>query len=239
MDNPVIIKGNNHGITVILDPAIEYAKLREYVADKFRDSSKFLGAAPVVLGFEGRALLPEQEKELLGIITESCELRIVCLVDNDAERRQQHERTLNEKLLDLSGASGTFYKGNLRSGQALTFETSVIILGDIHPGASVTSTGNIVVLGSLQGQAFAGAGGNEKAFVFAIDMAPVMIRIADYLARSADSGRPAENSRFFGKQEKEDPKKAEESRKMQIAFLEDGQICLEPLNKRVWNDIRL
>ncbi len=235
MENPVIIKGNNHGITVILDPSVEYAKLRDFVAEKFRDSSKFLGAAPVVLGFEGRALLPEQEKELLSIITESCELRIVCLIDSDAERQQQYERTLNEKLLDLSAASGTFYKGNLRSGQALTFETSVVILGDIHPGASVTSTGNIVVLGSLKGQAFAGAGGNEKAFVFAIDMSPVMIRIADYLARAADSDRPPEkeNSRFFGRQGKGEPKG------MQIAFLENGQICLETLNKRIWNDIRL
>ena len=77
------------------------------------------------------------------------------------------------------------------------------------------------MLGALKGQVFAGAGGNEKAFVFAIDMAPVMIRIAGYLARSSD------------KTDKE------EMKKMQIAFLENGQVCLESLNKRVWNDITL
>ena len=62
MDNSVIIKGNNHGITVILDSKMEYSKLKDRVAQKFKDSSKFLGAAPVVLGFEGRPLLPEKEK---------------------------------------------------------------------------------------------------------------------------------------------------------------------------------
>ena len=221
MDNSVIIKGNNHGITVILDSKMEYSKLKDRVAQKFKDSSKFLGAAPVVLGFEGRPLLPEQEKELLDIITESCDLRVVCLVDTNEARDKQYEKTLNEKLMELAGASGTFYKGNLRSGQAVTFETSVVILGDVNPGASVTSTGNIIVLGALKGQVFAGAGGNEKAFVFAIDMAPVMIRIAGYLARSSD------------KTDKE------EMKKMQIAFLENGQVCLESLNKRVWNDITL
>ncbi len=221
MDNSVIIKGNNHGITVILDSKMEYSKLKDRVAQKFKDSSKFLGAAPVVLGFEGRPLLPEQEKELLDIITESCDLRVVCLVDTNEARDKQYEKTLNERLMELAGASGTFYKGNLRSGQAVTFETSVVILGDVNPGASVTSTGNVIVLGALKGQVFAGAGGNEKAFVFAIDMAPVMIRIAGYLARSCD------------KTDKE------EMKKMQIAFLENGQVCLESLNKRVWNDITL
>ena len=221
MDNSVIIKGNNHGITVILDSKMEYSKLKDRVAQKFKDSSKFLGAAPVVLGFEGRPLLPEQEKELLDIITESCDLRVVCLVDTNEARDKQYEKTLNERLMELAGASGTFYKGNLRSGQAVTFETSVVILGDVNPGASVTSTGNVIVLGALKGQLFAGAGGNEKAFVFAIDMAPVMIRIAGYLARSCD------------KTDKE------EMKKMQIAFLENGQVCLESLNKRVWNDITL
>ena len=221
MDNSVIIKGNNHGITVILDSKMEYSKLKDRVAQKFKDSSKFLGAAPVVLGFEGRPLLPEQEKELLDIITESCDLRVVCLVDTNEARDKQYEKTLNERLMELAGASGTFYKGNLRSGQAVTFETSVVILGDVNPGASVTSTGNVIVLGALKGQVFAGAGGNEKAFVFAIDMAPVMIRIAGYLARSCD------------KTDKE------EMMKMQIAFLENGQVCLESLNKRVWNDITL
>lgn len=221
MDNSVIIKGNNHGITVVLDPSIEFAKLKEHMAEKFRDSAKFLGSAPVVLGFEGRSILPEQEKELLDIITENCNLKIVCVVDTNEDREKQYEKTLNDKLLDLAGASGTFYKGNLRSGQAIAFESSVIVLGDVHPGASVSSTGNIVVLGSLQGQAFAGASGNKNSFIAAIDMQPVQLRIAEAIARSPD-----------------EPEK-DMSREMKIAFLEDGQICIEPLHKKVWNEIKL
>lgn len=221
MDNSIIIKGNNHGITVILDPKMEYEKLKDALREKFTDSSKFLGSASVVLGFEGRALLPEQENELLSIINESCELNIVCLVDNDESREQKYEKALNDYLMDLSGSSGTFYKGNLRSGQAVNFETSVIVLGDVNPGASVTSKGNIIVLGSLKGQAFAGFGGNENAFVLALDMGPTQIRIADVIARSPD-----------------EPSK-EEGKEIKIAFLEDGNIYMEPLNKKVWNDIRL
>lgn len=221
MDNPVIIKGNNHGITVVLDAEMEFSKLKKAVGEKFRDSSKFLGSAPVVLAFEGRSLLPDQEKELLETITDNCDLKIVCLLDTNQEKEKKFEQTLNERLMDIAGISGTFYKGNLRSGQAVTFESSVIILGDINPGATVTSTGNIIVLGALKGQIFAGAGGNENAFVVAIDMSPVQIRIADVIARSPDA-----------------PTK-EEMKEIKIAFLEDGNIYIEPLNKKIWNDIRL
>lgn len=221
MNNSVIIKGNNHGITVVLDDKQDFEALKKQVAEKFTESSKFLGAAPVVLGFEGRVLLPDQERELLDVIRESCELQIICLVDNDVEREKRYEKTLNEKLMEMANVTGKFYKGTLRSGQALNFDTSVVILGDVNPGATVTSTGNIVVLGSLKGQANAGTSGNENAFVFATEMMPVMLKISDHLARCAD------------KQDKE------ESHEMQIAFLEDGQICLEPISKKIWNDIRL
>lgn len=221
MDNSVIIKGNKHGITVMLDAAMDFEKLKEQVAEKFSDSAKFLGSAPIVLGFEGRPLLPEQEKELLNVITGNCDLKVVCLVDTNKERENEYEKTLNEKLMDLSGASGVYYKGILRSGQSVTFESSVTILGDVNPGGSVIAKGNIIVMGSLRGQAFAGAGGNKDSFIAALDMSPVQIRIADFMARSPDE--PVQNA----------------SKETMIAFLEDDQICIEPVGKSVWNSIRI
>lgn len=221
MENPVIIKGNKHGITVFLDAKLDFETLKNFVAEKFRDSSKFLGEAPVVLGFEGRALLPEQEKEMLSVINENCDLKIVMIDDRDEEREERYKKQLDEVLMEIDRAQGAFYKGNLRSGQEVFFETSVVILGDVNPGASVVSKGNIIVLGTLRGQAAAGAYDNENAFVFAIDMSPVMIQIGNVRARSSDN-----------------PSKDEE-KGMKLAFLEDGRICLEPLSKKIWNDIRL
>jgi len=86
MDNSVIIKGLNNGIIVVLDPAIEFDLLKEKVTKKFRDSSKFLGNAQVALSFEGRELTKDQQMELLQIISEQSELKIVCLVVNDPEK---------------------------------------------------------------------------------------------------------------------------------------------------------
>ena len=87
-------------------------------------------------------------------------------------------------LMDLQ--DGRFYKGTLRSGQVLESETSIIILGDVNPGARVISKGNVVVLGAMKGNAFVGAAGNESAFVAALSMDPMQIRIGDVIARSSD-----------------------------------------------------
>ena len=82
MDNSVIIKGLNNGIIVVLDPDIEFNLLKEKVTKKFKDSSKFLGNAQVAISFEGRKLSEEEQLELLQIISEQSELKIIVRYKN-------------------------------------------------------------------------------------------------------------------------------------------------------------
>ncbi|MDO5521204.1 MAG: septum site-determining protein MinC, partial [bacterium] len=186
MNQSVIIKGTKSGIIVVLDDEISFEELKHMIAVKFSDSRKFLGDAQVAISFEGRELSTEEEREILTIISENSDLKVVCIVSNDEVAEERFKRSLNDKLLALSSSTGQFYKGNLRSGQALEVETSIIIIGDVNPGAKIVSKGNVVILGSLKGNVFAGASGNENAFVVALDMQPMQIRIADIIGRSPD-----------------------------------------------------
>jgi septum site-determining protein MinC len=221
MNNSVIIKGNKYGIMVVLSPDVPFEELKLLIAEKFKESSKFFENAKMAISFEGRKLTNEEQKEVLDIIGENAEMHIVCVMENDPEIEETFRKTLDQKLMELSNNSGQFYKGILRSGASLEFETSVIIIGDVNHGARVVSKGNIIVLGSLKGNAFAGATGNTNSFVVALDMSPTQIRIADTIARSPD--KPVK----------------EEIKEAKIAFLEDGNIYIEPLNKNILNDINL
>jgi septum site-determining protein MinC len=116
---------------------------------------------------------------------------------------------------------GLFYKGSLRSGQVLESDQSIILLGDVKPGANVISKGNVVVLGKLRGNVFAGADGNRQAFVIALDMQPVQVRIDDFIARAPD-----------------EPEK-EKEKQAKIAFLEGENIYIEPVSREVFNDIQV
>lgn len=221
MSTPVVIKGNKYGVNVHLDSAASYDEIKADTALRFKEAEKLLGDAKVAISFDGRPVTDEQQRELIDIIQANCNLHIICIIDNNPEVEEKYKKSLDETLMELDTASGQFYKGNLRSGQVLETETSIIILGDVNPGASVVSKGNIIVLGSLKGTAFAGAAGNRTSFVVAMGMYPMQIRIADIIARAPDE--PVI-------QEVHEPK---------IAFIEGETICIEPLSKSVLNDIKL
>lgn len=221
MGNSVIIKGNKYGIIVVLSPDLPFEELKLVVAEKFKESSKFFENAKMAISFEGRFLSNDEQREILDIIEQNTDMHIVCVMENDPSKEEIYKKTVEQKLMELSNNTGQFYKGILRSGASLEFETSVIIIGDVNHGARVVSKGNIIVLGALKGNAFAGATGNTNSFVVALDMSPTQIRIADVIARSPD--KPVK----------------EEIREPKIAFLEDGNIYIEPLNKNVLNDICL
>ena len=142
-------------------------------------------------------------------------------MEQDERLEHSFRQTLEKKLINQDYNTGQFFKGNLRSGQVLDVETSIIIIGDVKPGAKVISKGNVIILGSLKGNVYAGSSGNQNAFVVALDMDPMQIRIADTIARSPDKPK----------------KKGVQITK--IAFWEDGNIYIEPLDKDVMGDIRL
>ena len=217
---PVVIKGNKSGIRIVLDDALPFPEILEEVEKKFKESSDFLGEAQVAVSFDGRKLTEEQEAILLECIKENSKLQVVCLIDEDKQREELFNQTLNDKLMAMNANSGQFFKGTLRSGQVMEFETSVVILGDINVGAQVVSTGNVIVLGSLYGTVYAGAAGKENAFIVALKMNPMQIRISDVIARSSDE-------------------KQETPAEPQIAYLQDGAIYIDTLSKQTLTEINV
>lgn len=221
MKPPVVIKSNKYGIVLILDDKMPHESLLEEIALKFKESARFFKDAKMVLTFEGRNLTKEEEFDILAVIEKNSSIHIVCVIDQNMERENYFKKTLEGKLDEIDNQDGQFYKGTLRSGQVLESETSVVVLGDVNPGAKVISKGNIIILGTLKGTVYAGAAGNESAFVAALSMNPMQIRIGDVIARSSDEHKKKQDG---------EPK---------ISFVENGSIYIEPITKEVLNDIHI
>ena len=219
MTQPVVIKANNFGILVVLDSEISFDKLLTAVREKFSESRKFLGNAEMALGFDGRELTVEEESSIITAISESSDLKIMCVLDKNEEREQTFKKAIEDKVSSLDLKNAIFYKGSLRSGQVAEFETGVIVMGDINPGANIVSKGSIVVLGSLKGTAVAGQSGNENAFIFALDMRPMQLRIADYVGRAGDSDDAGLGTA--------------------IAYAENGGIYIDKYDKNILSNIKI
>ncbi|MCD2491048.1 septum site-determining protein MinC [Lacrimispora sp. NSJ-141] len=221
MRQTVIIKGNNYGLSVFLDPEVPMDKLLEDITAKFRDSAKFFRGAKMAVTFEGRTLTPEETNQIVNTICENSEIDISCVIDTDKAREAFFRRTLEEEAEEEGDGkpvgSGQFYKGTLRSGQVLEAEGNIVILGDVNPGARIVAKGNIIVLGTLRGTAIAGLGGKKHAIVVALEMEPIQIRIGDVTARTG--GRHVSEGGA------------------QIAYLDFGKIYIEPLCKEVIDEV--
>lgn len=242
MSNTVMIKGNKSGIILVLDKEPEFASLKKDIGEKIKETAKFFGNASMAISFEGRELSTQEQREVLEIIEENSQLKIACVVNNDAKQEEVFQKGLQQSMMDMGANSGQFYKGNLRSGQVLEVENSVVVIGDVNIGAKVVSKGNIIVIGNLKGNAFAGAGGNKDAFVLALGMQPIQIRIADFIARAPDhveKGGLAKKNGLFGMKKKTAVEPVTMGQEIKIAFVEGDNIYIEPLSKDVLNEINI
>lgn len=227
MSQPVILKSNRYGINLVLDDKLPFDELLEQIIEKFKESENFFKNADMAISFEGRDLSAEEEYEIIEAISKHTSIHVLCILDNDKMKEQMTKKEIEDFFEAQSGSTGQFFKGTLRSGQVMESASSLVVIGDVNPGAKVIASGNIVVLGELKGTAFAGANGNEHAFVAALHMDPMQIRIADAIGRSADRG-----AWTFRPNKKKMP-----APEPQVARIINGNISIEPITKGLLNNI--
>ena len=91
-----------------------------------------------------------------------------------------------------------FIKSTFRSGESLHHHGDVVVLADVNPGSEIRADGDIVVVGSLKGWVHAGASGDNKAVVVALDLSSSKFQIAKYEGVPPTSARRRLNSLVSG-----------------------------------------
>jgi septum site-determining protein MinC len=104
-----------------------------------------------------------------------------------------------------------YLQQTIRSGVQIVHNGTIVVLGDVNPGGELLAQGDILVWGSLRGTAHAGTKGNENALIMALNLAPMQLRIAKFVARAPEDS-PA-------------PGQAE------VAYISDGNIRIALLSE--------
>ena len=94
------------------------------------------------------------------------------------------EQEIKKKLLSFNPKKkdDILHKGTVRSGDRISSNGNLCIIGDVNPGAIVSAKKNIYVWGKLLGIAFAGKSGNKNASIASLYLNPLQLRIADVIA---------------------------------------------------------
>lgn len=103
----------------------------------------------------------------------------------DEENDQLSEQEASE--YELKKLPTLYLKQNLRSGQTMSYDGNIVLIGDVHPGSEIIAKGDITVWGVLSGIAHAGARGNNFARIRALKISAIQLRISGFYARRPDS----------------------------------------------------
>lgn len=210
----IVFKGYKSGLTLIIPetgPFEEYMVALRHQLDQSKD---FFKGAKITLKMGNRHLLDEERASLLELI-KNAGMVIQRTDDPETPKKERAKRQIDQKSLIPS----ITIRKTVRSGQRIEYEGNILVMGDVNPGGEVIATGDIVVLGKLRGTAHAGAKGDRLAEIFAFQIKPVQIRIAEVFTRAPEKEREQE-TRYFGPE---------------AAKIKDDQIVVEKVTQNYFN----
>lgn len=205
LENTVAIKGIKDGLLVSVSPTEEWAIITTQLAERIDQQSSFYSGARVTLDLGERpvrkdelgsmkALLERRGLTLWSVISASRTtldaagaLDLRTEATNPVSGRPVDDRAT--QIPDDDSTYGIMIRRTLRSGRSIRSEGHVLVYGDVNPGAEIIAVGDIIVWGRLRGNVHAGADGDERAVVCALDMIPTQLRIAGHITTSPHDKR--------------------------------------------------
>lgn len=208
-DRQVRFKTHSDHLEIILPPEattldpdmvvdLIWSDLWQQIQQRLAGAERFLGAQTIVhLQAQNRLIdvrqLQEIEENLANYdlkLVRVCTSRRQTAVAAAAagygvEQQSGIQQFLSTPTDDPSSALAEplYLQTTVRSGAEIRHPGTVIILGDINPGSSVIADGDVLVWGRLRGIAHAGASGNKRCLILALQLEPTQLRIADRMAR--------------------------------------------------------
>jgi septum site-determining protein MinC len=221
MQPKVQLKGIREGLLVTLGDG-DWADLEAALYHQIEEQGDFLRGAKLILDVENHALnaatlgglrdrLSDRGLSLWAVLSGSPVTEKNAQALGMATKIHQSKPGRDSKATDtrLDGDPSILIQRTIRSGNSVNFDGHVVILGDVNPGGEVVASGNVVVWGRLRGMVHAGAEGNDKAVVCALDLSPTQVRISDKIVIP-----PADES----------------GRGPEIAMIKNGEVVAEPWN---------
>lgn len=199
--NSVTIKGNKDGIVVYINSK-DYKEVKEDLISKVQRGRDFFSGCNITIVENGSSFSEELYEDLKKELKDLFGINLVYPLKKIPEKSDKTFSGIYE-------GRTKFYRNTIRSGQRITYNGNIVIVGDVNSGAEVIASGNIIVLGVLRGIAHAGMSGNKRAIVAAYMLQPALLRIGDVITRSPD--------------EKSDKPKMPE-----VAKLKEDNIVIEP-----------
>lgn len=124
------------------------------------------------------------EKEIFPVLQHD---EIIAEQVTEQEIKEQSDEDIAALKIEAESLPTLYIRKTIRSGQSISSDGNIIVIGDVNPGSEIIAKGDITVWGILGGIAHAGSEGNNYARIRALKLNPVQIRIGEVFARRPDT----------------------------------------------------
>ncbi len=111
------------------------------------------------------------------------EMKTYATMDED----ETPDLKLEDDEEDVEKLPTLYLNQTLRSGQTVTSDGNIVVIGDANPGSEIVARGDVTVWGVLGGIAHAGSKGNSNAVIRALKLNAIQLRIANCYARRVNT----------------------------------------------------
>jgi septum site-determining protein MinC len=202
-ENNISFKATVNGLILIMPAEDDFDTVLSGIEKKLESSGRFFKGASLAVKYRGRKLTAEQESTIVKLLSDKTDAEIRSFEEDTSQYEKEpdnsSDRTFDRPKMKMVYFKGLeegmtkFYNGTVRSGQLISYEGNIVIIGDVNPGGEVIAAGNVVVMGALRGMVHAGADGNKEAVIAALSLQPTQLRIADVITRPPDAEGEREN----------------------------------------------
>lgn len=195
MRDLISIKGGKDGLRMQLDEAAEWQDVLSALRIHLDQGGNFFAGARLIVEVGDRPLDEQQLADVLELMQQHG-VRPEALAATAKESRNAARAagllarvaapTPAANPSPDGAADATLVVRTVRSGQIIRHQGHITIIGDVNPGAEVIAGGSVVVWGRLRGLVHAGAMGDNRSLICAIELRPTQLRIASLIARTPE-----------------------------------------------------
>lgn len=180
MENCVIIKSYVNGLRLILDPEVDFSDIILDLRSKMHNSAKFFKGSRLALDIDGRDLSEEEEKEIVRCMNVEGNIEIVCIIGKDKNKNENYIKAVRKIVPPAENDEPVlFHNGNLKSGDNLRSDKTIVLLGNAEEGSTLVSKKNVFIFGFAKGNIEAGNEmSREASFVSALSLTPSSLKIS-------------------------------------------------------------
>lgn len=193
MSSKLQIKGIRDGLLITLGDGT-WEEQHQALINQLRTQSEFLQGARLAIDVGGAILKAADLGQLTKELSEQGYTLWALISESPTTERSAQSFGLATRLpkpgsarttagsTEPEGEPALLVHRTLRSGYNLQYNGHVVVIGDVNPGAQVIARGDVIVWGKLRGMVHAGADGDDRAVVCALDLSPTQLRIAGAIA---------------------------------------------------------